>query len=95
MKAFCSWCGNEFEASARSHIYCSVPCRTDANKEKKNERLRIKRINKRVGKVRLCPGCGNPLSIYNEAGLCDNCIIPPKELKSLMKDLKGLFDFED
>lgn len=93
MKAFCQWCGDEFEAHSKSHIYCSIEHRALASKEKKAERYRNNKIRARVGKVRMCSGgCGTQLSIYNEAGICDNCLISPKELKSLIKDLRGLFD---
>lgn len=95
MKAFCVWCDDEFERKSSKQIYCGAECRQLASKTKILERYHMEKRKKRVGKVRLCAGgCGTPLSIYNDTGKCDNCIIHKKKMKSFMKDLKDYFDVE-
>jgi hypothetical protein len=49
----------------------------------------------RLNKPRKCAGgCGITLSIYNEKSFCDQCMINKKRVDKMLKELKGLFDYE-
>lgn len=86
----CQWCDNEFTSIITYQIYCSAECRDSATKEKIAARYLVTRRQKRQGKGRTCNSCGEDLSIYNDESLCVKCIINPKEVKKIIKDLKGL-----
>ena len=91
----CERCDNHFEPKVSYQIYCGEVCRDDATKEKITERYQITRRQKRIGKKRLClGGCGEQLSIYNDAGFCSNCNISKKEVDKMLKQLKGIVDYE-
>ncbi len=91
----CSWCSNEFNPKVSYQIYCSVHCRDEATREKISERYQINRIKIRSEKKRKCSGgCGINISIYNENGFCSNCMVNKKKVDQMLKQLKGLFDYE-
>ena len=93
--SFCTWCDKEFEKKSTKQIYCSIECRHEASKEKILERYHIEKRKKRKGKIRMCAGgCGTALSMYNDSGICDNCIVNKKKINSFIKELKGYFDYE-
>jgi hypothetical protein len=85
----CQWCDNNFETEIPYQIYCSVACRDLATREKIAARYHIARRKKRTGKVRLCNSCGNNLSIYNDDSLCQNCLVNPKEVSKILREIKG------
>lgn len=91
----CAWCANEFDPSVSYQIYCSPSCRESATKEKINERYQINRVKKRSKKTRKCSGgCGTIISIYNENGFCAICMTNKRKVDKTLKELKGLFDYE-
>jgi hypothetical protein len=91
----CSWCTSEFESKVSYQIYCSKECRELATKEKISERYSINRRKNRVGKNKKCSGgCGTVLSIYNDNGFCNVCMINQKKVDKMIKELKGLFEYE-
>ena len=93
--SFCAWCDKEFEKKSSKQIYCSIECRQEASKEKILERYHIEKRKKRKGKLRLCAGgCGVSLSIYNDTGMCDFCLINKKRITVFLKELKEYFDYE-
>lgn len=93
--AFCSWCDKDFYQKSTKQIYCSVECRQEASKQKILERYEIEKRKKRVGKEKKCAGgCGTYLSIYNDVGMCDNCLVNKKRFNNFIKELKGHFDYE-
>lgn len=88
-------CGQWFEPKVTYQIYCSIECRDIATKEKIAERYKITRRQKRKGRVRMClGGCGLELSIYNDTGFCINCNVNEKQVKKMLKEIKGFFDYE-
>lgn len=91
----CNRCDNSFKPSVSYQIYCSEVCRSGATKEKINERYRVTRRQKRIGKVRKCSGgCGVDLSIYNDSGFCSNCNLSDKAVNKMLKKLKGFIDYD-
>lgn len=84
----CEWCGTNFRANVSYQIYCGVNCRSQATKDKTNNKQKEKRIKSRVGKERLCATCKKPLSIYNDDTFCVTCIGDTKALKRFLKDIK-------
>lgn len=92
---YCSWCDKEFQQNSTKHIYCSPECRHEASKKKLVERDKNQKIKKRIGKERRCAGeCDTLLSIYNESGICDNCLIHKKKMKGFMREIKEYFYYE-
>jgi len=92
---FCAWCDKDFYQNSSKQIYCSAECRKDASKKKIIERYAVQKVKKRVGKEKKCAGgCGTYLSIYNDVGMCDNCLINKKKLNTFIKELKDYFDYE-
>lgn len=90
--AICVWCGDDFDSYSPQQIYCGSECREKASKEKILNRYQTEKIKKRIGKEKLCSGgCGTRLSIYNESGICDRCLVNKKRYNSFLKELKGLF----
>ena len=66
-----------------------------ATNEKISERYQINRIKVRSEKKRKCSGgCGINISIYNENGFCSKCMVNRKRVDQMLKELKGLFDYE-
>lgn len=91
----CEWCAQKFEAKVTYQIYCSVDCRESATKEKISERYQVTRIKNRSGKNRKCSGgCGTQISIYNNNGFCNLCMVNKKKVDQMLKELKGLFEYE-
>lgn len=91
----CRWCAQKFEGKVSYQIYCSVECRESATKEKITERYQISRIKNRAGKDRKCSGgCGAQISIYNNNGFCNSCMVNKKKVDQMLKELKGLFEYE-
>lgn len=89
----CKWCDNYFTPAVSYQIYCSVPCRDAATKEKILERHKVLRRQRRKNKVRYCKGgCGTILSIYNDTKFCDLCIIDEKLVDKKLKEIKGFMD---
>ena len=91
----CERCDTPFKPKVSYQIYCSNSCREEATKAKIAERYQITRRQKRKGKKRLClGGCGEQLSIYNDAGFCSNCNVNKKEVDKMLKQIKGFIDYE-
>jgi hypothetical protein len=91
----CEYCNLTFKPKVTYQIYCSSDCRNKATKEKIAERYQITRIQKRIGKKRIClGGCGAKLSIYNESGFCSNCNVQWKTVEKMLKELKGYIEYE-
>lgn len=89
----CAWCANEFEPSVSYQIYCSVSCRELSTKEKINERYNINRIRNRSKKQRKCSGgCGTVISIYNENGYCQVCMVNKRKVDKTLRGLKDFFN---
>lgn len=91
----CERCDTKFKPKVSYQIYCSENCRDEATKDKIAERYQITRRQKRIGKRRIClGGCGTQLSIYNDSGFCSNCNIHQKAVEKMLKELKGIIDYE-
>ena len=91
----CNRCDTVFEPKVSYQIYCGDVCREQATKIKIAERYQITRRQKRKGKKRLClGGCKEQLSIYNDSGFCSNCNVSKKEVDKMLKQLKGIVDYE-
>lgn len=91
----CDWCAQDFLPKVSYQIYCSVECRESATKDKIAERYQINRIRNRSSKKRKCSGgCGTYISIYNNNGFCNNCMVNKRKVDQMLKELKGLFDYE-
>jgi hypothetical protein len=93
--AYCAVCDQEFNPNSTKQIYCSTECRQQASKQKITERYEKEKVRKRIGKTRRCAGgCGTVLSIYNDTGMCDNCLEHKKRVGSFMRELKNYFEYE-
>jgi len=91
----CLSCDKGFEPNTMKQIYCSSECRQEASKEKILNRYHIEKRKKRQGKEKKCAGgCETLLSIYNDSGMCDNCLVHKRKMKTFMKELKDYFDYE-
>ena len=91
----CEWCSQKFEAKVSYQIYCSVECREASTKEKIVERYQINRIKNRSTKKRKCSGgCDTIISIYNNNGFCNSCMVNKRKVDQMLKELKGLFEYE-
>ena len=91
----CSWCVKEFSPKVSYQIYCSVDCRELATKEKISIRYSSNKKKKRFSQTRICAGsCGAKLSMYNEKQFCDQCMVNKKKVEKMLKELRGLFDYE-
>jgi hypothetical protein len=91
----CERCETPFKPKVSYQIYCGNSCREEATKAKIAERYQITRRQKRKGKKRLClGGCKEQLSIYNDSGFCSNCNVSKKEVDKMLKQLKGIVDYE-
>lgn len=88
----CEWCDNTFDPKVTYQVYCSPECRTEATKVKITERYVANQRKKRIAKPKLCAGCNNKLSIYNDDTLCNSCTINKKELDKRLKELKGFMN---
>ena len=95
MSKFCKLCDKQFETNNKNQIYCCSDCRSDATKEKILQRYRVSKVRSRASKSRKCSGgCGIEISIYNDVGFCNSCMMSKKKLDQTLKDIKGLFDYE-
>lgn len=66
-----------------------------STKEKIVARYQLLKFKNRVGKARMCSGeCGTSISIYNDIGFCNSCLVNNKKVNKFIKDLKGYFDYE-
>ena len=91
----CERCDKRFQPKVTYQIYCSPECRDSATKDKIAERYNVSRRQKRIGKIRRCLGsCGVQLSIYNDSGFCSNCNVSQKAVEKMIKELKGIIDYE-
>ena len=91
----CERCDKRFQPKVSYQIYCGQDCRDLATKDKIAERYQVSRRQKRIGKVRRClGGCGVQLSIYNDSGFCSNCNVSQKAVEKMIKELKGIIDYE-
>lgn len=91
----CSWCSQQFEPKVSYQIYCSIDCRENATRNKIAERYQINRIKNRSQKKRKCSGgCGTYISMYNDNGFCTNCMVNKRKVDQMLKELKGLFEYE-
>ena len=91
----CERCDKRFQPKVSYQIYCSQDCRDLATKDKIAERYQVSRRQKRIGMVRRClGGCGVQLSIYNDSGFCSNCNVSQKAVEKMIKELKGIIDYE-
>jgi hypothetical protein len=86
----CQWCDNSFDTKISYQIYCSEGCRELATKEKITQRYLQTRRNKRHGKERKCKSCDAVLSAYNDDVLCQSCIVVPKDVEKILKEIKGM-----
>lgn len=92
----CSWCGGQFVLKSKNQIYCSKECRIESTKEKIVQRYQILKIKNRIGKERRCAGnCGMLISIYNNQGFCNLCLVNEKKVDRFIKDLRDYFDYEE
>lgn len=90
----CEWCDKSFETQNKNQIYCGSECRTFATKRKIVQRYKITKSKERMGKERRCAGgCGTLLSVYNDNGFCDPCLINNKKVDKTIKEIKGFFDY--
>ena len=95
MTKFCKQCDEQFDSNNKNQIYCSSDCRSLATKEKIMQRYKVSKAQSRVGKDRKCAGgCGTIISIYNNIGFCNSCMLSKRKLDQALKDIKGLFDYE-
>jgi hypothetical protein len=91
----CSWCSTEFQPKTSYQIYCAPECREEATKKKIKDRYQINRIKNRSSKERRCSGgCEAIISIYNDNGFCNKCMVNKRKVDQMLKELKGLFDYE-
>jgi hypothetical protein len=91
----CAWCANEFDPPISYQIYCSPSCRESATREKISERYKANKLKNRSKKPRKCAGgCEVLLSIYNDNNFCSSCMINNKKVDKMLKELRGLFDYE-
>jgi hypothetical protein len=91
----CEWCDATFKTNIAYQIYCSPECRDAATREKIAVRYQINRRKKLKDKVRVCKSCGSNLSVYNDAPLCNNCDVNPKDVAKILKQIKGIADGKD
>ncbi len=92
---YCKWCDKQFSPNTTKQIYCNSECRQEASKEKILERYHLQKRKNRKGKEKKCGGgCNTLLSIYNDSGICDNCLVHQSKMKTFMRELKNYFDYE-
>jgi len=95
MTKICQWCEDDFNASSSNQIYCSTECRIESTKQKVTQRYQQTKVKNRFGKERRCAGgCNTLLSVYNDEGFCNACLINNKKVDKFLKDIKGYFDYE-
>lgn len=96
MTKICGWCNEEFTYRSKNQIYCSTECRLEATKQKIVERSQVAKFRSRQGKERRCAGgCNTLISVYNDAGFCNSCLINKKKVDKFIRDLKDYFYYEE
>jgi hypothetical protein len=91
----CRWCGNEFFSKSKNQIYCRAECRIESTKIKIVDRYQVSKFKSRIGKERRCAGgCNTLISIYNNHGFCNLCLVNDKKVDKFIKELRGFFDYE-
>lgn len=59
------------------------------------QRYKVSKASSRVGKNRKCAGgCGTYISIYNDVGFCNVCMVSKRKLDQALKEIKDFFDYE-
>lgn len=59
------------------------------------QRYKVSKAASRVGKNRKCAGgCGTRISIYNDVGFCNVCMVSKKKLDQALKEIRDFFDYE-
>lgn len=91
----CQWCDAQFLAKTSYQIYCSVGCRDLATKEKIALRYEQTRRERRRDKDRRCKICDDPLSIYNDEKTCETCVVDPKEVGRVLRQIRGIANGKD
>ena len=92
----CRWCNETFFSKNKNQIYCFKECRVNATKEKIIQRYNVSKAKNRIGKERRCAGgCNTLISIYNNQGFCNSCLVNNKKVDKFIKDLRGYFDYEE
>jgi hypothetical protein len=92
---FCQQCDIQFSSNNKNQIYCSAECRGIATKQKIMQRYKVSKAASRVGKQRKCAGgCGTIISIYNDVGFCNICMLSKRKLDQTLKDIREFFDYE-
>lgn len=96
MIKYCQWCDKNFSSTNKNQIYCGAECRKAATKEKILQRYKVSKAKSRTGKDRKCAGgCGTSLSVYNDLGFCNSCMINKKRVDQTLKEIKGFFEYEE
>jgi hypothetical protein len=88
----CQWCDSAFSPNVSYQIYCSAECRSHATKQKIADKYAIKRRNQLISKPKKCRSCSMPLSVYNDTNLCMTCLVDPKEVSKILKEIRGIAD---
>lgn len=89
----CQFCFNEFVPNVSYQIYCDKECREMATKQKTAEKYQQKRLKRLRSNPQVCKGgCGAVLSIYNDSGRCNNCIINQKQFDKTIREIMSQFD---
>jgi hypothetical protein len=92
----CNWCNEQFYSKSKNQIYCSKECRVESTKQKIVTRYQVSKFKSRIGKERRCAGgCGTLISIYNDVGFCNSCLVNNKKVDKFVKDLRDYFDYEE
>jgi hypothetical protein len=86
----CQWCDTQFSPKTTYQIYCSSLCREEATKEKIALRYEKTRRERRKNKDRRCKICSSALSIYNDDKTCESCVVDPKEVNRVLRQIKGM-----
>jgi hypothetical protein len=86
----CQWCDTNFTPKTSYQIYCSALCRDEATKEKIAQRYEKTRRERRKNKDRRCKICNAILSIYNDEKTCESCLIDPKQINRVLRQIKGI-----
>ena len=59
------------------------------------QRYKVSKVKVRATKSRKCAGgCGIEISIYNDIGFCNSCMMSKRKLDQTLKDIKGFFDYD-
>ena len=86
----CQACDKAFTPKVKYQVYCSDQCREVATKQKIAERYAMLRRKRLMEKKRFCRSCGTPLSAYNDDQICQACVVDPKEVNRILKQIKGI-----